>query len=98
MLELEDAALKVVDDRQVELSRAHRLDHVGIGSVFDRGPSKLGVVDPRNHHHGCIGTPGAELLEQPVSGLVRKPYVEQGQGVVGDLEQPPRVSRCECDI
>ena len=68
---LQAAALKVVDDQQVELRRADRLDVVGEGSVVERGPAELRVVDARDHDHGDVGPGRPQLLEQAVSRLVR---------------------------
>ena len=75
-----------------ELDREHSPE------VLECGLSQLGIVDARDHHHGCIGPLGAKLAEQPVTGLIGKLDVEQGQRVVVFLDVIPRLCTRERDV
>jgi len=95
---LQAAALKVVDHQQVELCRADRLDVVGEGSVVERGPAKLRVVDARDHDHGDVGPGRPQLLEQAVSRLVREAHVQESHGVVLDPDHAPGLGPRQRDV
>ena len=57
--------------------------------MLERGLAELSIVHAGDHHHGGVGPGRAELLEQAVAGLVRKPDVEQGDRVIAGLEEAP---------
>ena len=98
VLHLQAPAAQVVDDQQVELCRAHRLHVVRVSAVLERGRPELGVVDARDHHHGRVRPHRSELLEQPIARLVRKPDVEEHDGIVVRLDQIPRLGRAQRDV
>ena len=98
MVHLQAAALKVVDHQQVQLGRADRFDVVRESTMLERRLPQLGIVDARDHDHGGVGPGRPQLLQQPITGLVGQPDVQQRHRVVLGFEQPPRLRAGEREV